>query len=138
MPSFLKFYVRLACVLAALSVIVLAIAAHALEGKISASRIASVTTAGQIQLFHSIAILALSGLYVHTNLKRLKTGISLMILGSLFFSFSIYLLAGRGYIFPESLGILWPITPAGGILLIASWITLALSFSKGSSDANKV
>ena len=128
-----KSTIRIAGFLGGTAVIVLALAAHALEKILPEKSLQSIITAGEIQLFHAIALVALSGL-MNADAIKLKRISAYMLVGVCMFSCSIYLL-----IFSEMLGMLWlktlwPVTPIGGILLIISWFMIAaLGFQKETS-----
>ncbi|KAK3367819.1 DUF423-domain-containing protein [Podospora didyma] len=94
-----------------------AFGAHGLKKRIAdPAKIANWGTAAHYQLIHSVAILI-----AHNN--PLAAG--LFTAGSVFFSGSIYALT----LDTERFRFLGPVTPLGGLLLIAGW--LALAFSKG-------
>lgn len=109
--------------LGASSVVVLALAAHALEKKLEAEQLNAVKTAGQIQLFHAIALLSLCGLSEKFGLVFEKA-MQLMLYGTIMFSFSIFLIVLKNTPGLEFLRFLWPITPIGGLVLILSWVSI--------------
>lgn len=109
----------------ALGVVLGAMGAHALEAKLSAHHLASFETGVRYQVYHALALLAISGFADKLRYRRLQVGIQAMLLGLLFFSGSIYALTvGHLIDFPLS-AYLWWVTPLGGLLLIAAWIILA-------------
>lgn len=112
------------------AVILLALAAHALENVLDQRALESFKTACEIQLFHAIALLAISQLrgIAEIKINRIR---QLMIAGICCFSFSIYLLTLRHELGIPWLKIIGPITPIGGVLLILSW---ALIFKAGMSQ----
>lgn len=103
--------------LGASAVILGALGAHALDGVLTESALASYKTGANYHLMHSIALLATLGL---NNTKRTQW---LFTLGILFFSGSIYLLT-LDELMGVSLGFLGPITPIGGLFFIAGWLSL--------------
>jgi uncharacterized membrane protein YgdD (TMEM256/DUF423 family) len=109
--------------LGAVSVIILALAAHALEKKLDTTQLNAVKTAGNIQLFHAVALLALGG-SSEKLLGQLKNAIRFMLIGTCLFSFSIYLIMFKNIGGLEFLRFIWPITPIGGIVLISSWVMI--------------
>ena len=113
-----------ACILGAVSIIVLALAAHALKNKLSSDQLESIKSAGEIQLFHSILIVALLLAVKKDVFVKIKTALSFMLSGITCFSFSIYLLTAREFLQMPFLKFLWPVTPIGGLLLIISWLLL--------------
>ncbi len=105
----------------ATGVIILALGAHALETKLDEQSLNSVKTAGMIQLIHAGVLLGLAQL---SQLGKYFRWASLSIFwGTLFFSGSIFLLGFLKSIVPV-IRYLWPITPIGGLLLIAGWLLL--------------
>ncbi len=105
------------------AVIILALAAHSLKNILDASSVNSISTAAEIQLFHALALLALSMMTFHTEDYLIRI-CRLMTLGVLLFSGSIYILA-----FKSILGLPWlkyigPFTPLGGVCMIASWFII--------------
>jgi uncharacterized membrane protein YgdD (TMEM256/DUF423 family) len=112
--------IQAASIFGGTAVIMLALAAHALEQILDQHSLQSFKTAGEIQLFHAIALLAISQLkgISENAINRIR---QLMIAGICCFSISIYLLTLRNEIGIPSLKLLGPITPIGGILLIVAW-----------------
>ena len=81
-------------------------------------------TAVHYQLFHALALLAVSG-YSRAGeapLRRLRAVIWLWIVGTFCFSGSLYLLAAGAS--PHLLG---PVTPLGGVCLILGWVWLCFA-----------
>ena len=115
--------------LGASSVLVLALAAHALEAKLEAEQLNAVKTAGQIQLFHALALLSLSGLSEQFAMIFEKA-MKLMLYGTIMFSFSIYLIVLKNTPGLEFFRFLWPVTPIGGLVLILSWVSIIVQSRK--------
>jgi len=115
----------------ALGVVLGALGAHALDGKINPEQIDSFKTGVRYQLWHALAILMVQVIPEKTLSQKVKNTVSgLFILGIVFFSLSIYLLSTRGIFgLEDSLGFLGPVTPIGGLILILSWIYLAIQLS---------
>ena len=106
------------------SVLLGAFGAHGLRNLVSAASISSWQTGVSYQMFHALAILII-GLWLRQGgAKLLNWAAILFCLGVLTFSGSIYLLV----LFQIS----WigPITPLGGLLLIAGWLCLCLAALK--------
>lgn len=99
------------------AVVLGAMGAHALKDVLSDSQLSSFETGVRYQMYHALLLLVLS------NIKELQSKfiLWLIVLGVFLFSFSIYLLNLRFELNLESLNILGPITPIGGILLISAW-----------------
>ncbi|MDG1571283.1 DUF423 domain-containing protein [Robiginitalea sp. M366] len=103
-----------------------AFGAHRLKGKLSEERLQSFETGVRYQLLHALLLLMLSfnlsfTAPVETWLVRL------LVLGVLLFSGSIY-----GLVFSGHQGRKWkflgPVTPVGGLLLLAAWGMLGYAF----------
>ena len=122
--SFIKISIFLAVTALALG----ALGAHSLKDILSESQYHSFETGVRYQLFHAITLLLLALNCDKLN-QHLKKSLILMSTGSCLFSFSIYLLSMQN-ILGISLSFLGPITPIGGLLLIASWIVLFFSIKK--------
>jgi uncharacterized membrane protein YgdD (TMEM256/DUF423 family) len=122
-----------ASILGGSAVIILALAAHSLKKILDLSTIDSISTAAEIQLFHALALLALSMMTFHSEKSVIRI-CRMMTLGVLLFSGSIYILA-----FKSILGLPWlkffgPVTPLGGVCMIASWFMIfRMSMSKNSN-----
>ncbi len=117
---------------AAIGVMILALAAHYLQNKLTEVQLNAVKTAANIQLIHSISIFALSNLSNRVHISTLKRALNFMIAGILAFSGSIYLLSLKTILNLELLKIFGPITPIGGVLLIISWSLVAISIYKSN------
>jgi uncharacterized membrane protein YgdD (TMEM256/DUF423 family) len=99
------------------AVILGAFAAHALEKVLERDAIESFQTGVRYQMLHALLLILLGSL----DELRTKALFYLIVIGVIFFSFSIYLLNLREVIGMESLKWLGPITPIGGSLLIIAW-----------------
>ncbi len=121
---------------AAIGVISGAMGAHALRGKLEPTLLESYETAVRYQLYHSFALAIagiLFGAFPNTWIKRATW---LFILGTLLFSGSIYLLVGLKSTSDIGLGKLGLITPVGGVLMIAGWLSLIFAiYFKGKTRA---
>jgi len=111
-------------VIGALTIILGAFGAHALEESLNVNELKSFETGVRYQMFHVLALLFVNT-YKGFNSKT-KNIISLLFFtGILFFSGSIYAI---------TLGVnaknIWFITPIGGLLFIIGWLKIALSFNK--------
>lgn len=117
-------------ILALLAVVLGAFGAHALKDTLVAKESVYVwETAVRYQMWHALALLLLS-VFPKEQSPSKATG-QCLIIGTLLFSGSLYLLAIGG---PRWLG---PITPIGGILLIIGWLLLLLSTCKNYRSLTK-
>ncbi|MGK0289029.1 MAG: uncharacterized membrane protein YgdD (TMEM256/DUF423 family) [bacterium] len=102
-----------------LAVILGAFAAHGLKSRVSTDLIAVFKTGVEYQFYHTFAILCIGISLVAQKLdssRWLTLSFYLFLVGIIFFSGSLYLLALTK--------IKWfgPITPIGGVFLILGWI----------------
>jgi uncharacterized membrane protein YgdD (TMEM256/DUF423 family) len=109
-----------------LAVLFGAFGAHALKKSFSEEQLKSFETGVKYQMYHGILLLVLGFNLGFTT--PLETYIAYcLIFGVLLFSFSIY-----GLCLSASKGKKWkflgPITPIGGLLLLAGWALLLYSF----------
>lgn len=102
-----------------------AMGAHSLRGQISDTLLESYKTGVLYHLVHALALVAV-GVFAQQLNKPLRVPAILFLAGILFFSGSIYLLSTRE-ISQLNLTFLGPITPIGGLLFMAGWISLAVS-----------
>lgn len=115
---------RTGALLMALAVILGALGAHSLERMLSPDLLDSFETGVRYHIYHSLTLLIIAGFYQHLSLSYARWASRLMLIGVACFSGSIYLFT-FGHLFSMRLaGHLWWITPLGGILLIAGWLTL--------------
>ncbi|KAF7775219.1 hypothetical protein PCIT_a1359 [Pseudoalteromonas citrea] len=119
-----KLYLLLGSAFCMFSVILGAFAAHGLKRHVSEYAISIFKTAAEYQMSHGLALIVVAVL--------IRWGINVSAAGWLFtvgivlFSGSLYLLALTG------LKWLGPITPIGGVCLIAGWSVLLYKIAKHS------
>jgi uncharacterized membrane protein YgdD (TMEM256/DUF423 family) len=107
-----------------LAVITGAFGAHGLKSLIPADQLQIWHTAVEYQFYHVFALLFLSTFGRFKN-NTIFTAYWLFTFGIILFSGSLYLLACRSVLGWNWLMWLGPVTPVGGLLFIAGWITLA-------------
>ena len=109
-----------------LAVVFGAFGAHTLKKSLTNEQLKSFETGVKYQIYHAIVLLVLSfNLNLDTALE--SNMIYCFILGTFLFSFSIYALvigASKG----KNMKFLGPVTPLGGLLLVAGWGLLLYSF----------
>ncbi len=127
-----KSYIKVASWIGAAAVVFGALGAHALKEQLDLNSLNSFNTAVRYQMWHVLALLALG--IMAENVKNSIWIFRLWILGIIFFSGSIYLLT-LDELMGINLSFLGPITPLGGLALIAGWVALALSSWKATSDS---
>lgn len=115
----------------AMAIVIGAFGAHGLKELISPERISSFEVGVRYQVYHALGMLFMAAIYRDELQRPFMWSARLMVLGTIFFSFSIYLLACRSILGIEDMaGVLGPITPIGGLMLISSWIILFTAFFK--------
>lgn len=123
-------FLILASVFGATGVALGAMGAHALkqkvaEGLMTSEQLAAWDTGSKYQLLHAIVLLFVFFLLQQNRSKLVKTSGWLFSIGILFFSGSIYCLTTQG-ISGMSFRFLGPVTPLGGLLIIAGWVCLLI------------
>ena len=109
-----------------LAVVLGAFGAHSLKAVLTPPHLETWHTAVQYHFYHVFALLFLSTFARFKN-PLILASYYLFTLGIVFFSGSLYLLSCRDVLGYSWMHILGPITPLGGFLFIAGWITLALA-----------
>jgi len=105
----------------ALVVMAGAFGAHALEGQLAPRLAAAFETGIRYQAWHTLAVLAVLAWRASTPLTGQRLALGLWAAGIALFSGSLYAMALTG---ATALGM---ITPLGGLLMIAGWLTLAVT-----------
>ncbi len=123
----MKNWIIFAAILGALTVILGAIGAHTLRNTLSDVQLNSFATGVRYQMYHIFAILVMVVLSKQFNVN-LKVSLWLFAVGILFFSGSIFLLATIPVHGMESIKAIGPVTPIGGLVLIAAWLSVAIQF----------
>lgn len=113
--------ISIAGLLAFLAVVLGAFGAHTLNELLTTEKLNSFETGVRYQFYHSLALLII-GLNANKLNATALIG-KFMLIGIVFFSFSIYLLSLQELI-GINLSLLGPITPIGGLLLMISWLIL--------------
>jgi uncharacterized membrane protein YgdD (TMEM256/DUF423 family) len=104
-----------------------AFGAHGLKPHLSELQLETFKTASFYHFTHLVAMLALFIWYLQTNDKIVKQSFYLMMTGLTLFSGSLYILCTRHLIGGDVWTFLGPVTPIGGIFLIAGWANLLRS-----------
>lgn len=98
-----------------------AFGAHYLKNWLSVADLTTFEVAARYQMFHALALLAVSIVMHARPSGAVSAAAWCMLLGIAFFSGSLYGLSLCGW---KWLG---PITPIGGLLLMAGWLMLAMA-----------
>ncbi|MFJ7367935.1 DUF423 domain-containing protein [Lysinibacillus sp. NPDC098008] len=121
----MELFLALGAVLAGLGVVLGAFGAHALKGKFASPHYAAIwETAVQYQMYHALGIIAVGIVSSDTLLgssSLLTWAVYCMLVGIIFFSGSLYVLAVTGV---KKLG---AITPIGGLLFIIAWVLVVIA-----------
>lgn len=113
------------------AIILGAFGAHALKELISENKLISYETGVRYQMFMGIALLAIS-LWNQSRINLIWFN-RLLVIGTLFFSVSIYVLALEE-VFGLELKFLGPVTPIGGMLMIIAWILFVIKIVRSKID----
>lgn len=113
--------------LLAIAVILGAMGAHSLKGKITPENLDAFKTGVTYHFYHSLALILIAILMETFKKPALKISAILFVIGIFCFSGSIYCLTTM-----ENVSFLGPITPIGGLFFIAGWITTFIIFLKKS------
>jgi uncharacterized membrane protein YgdD (TMEM256/DUF423 family) len=121
----MKGFVVAGALFAAAAVAAGAFGAHALADRLSADRLATWETAARYHLIHALALVLLGAIAGRWPAPLLSISGWLFTAGIVIFGGTLYALALGG---PRWLG---AITPLGGLALIAGWLVLAVTVSRG-------
>ncbi len=125
----LNYWASLSAIIIAIGIGAGAIGAHTLENVLNHEQLTIWNKAVFYHLIHGLGILIITiiaKLYININFNWC---IYLLLIGIVFFSGSLYLIALNNGLFGEIQllkKILIPITPIGGICFISGWILLAI------------
>jgi uncharacterized membrane protein YgdD (TMEM256/DUF423 family) len=116
-------------VMAGLSVLLGAFAAHSLKQVLATDVLQVFETAVRYQMYHALALLFAGIIYYQFPVKQLRWAGNFFAAGIVLFSGSLYLLC---YIKHQNIPALWvgAITPIGGICFITGWIFLVSGILK--------
>ncbi len=126
-----KKYIAIAAIFGGLAVALGAFGAHSLESITKDEKILhGFQTAVQYQLYHALALLAVAFLYDRIPGNWMKWAGICFITGIILFSGSLYLLTFFKLQESSAVKFAGPITPIGGVFLIAGWICLVVAAVK--------
>lgn len=126
-----KNYLVTAAFFGGLAVALGAFGAHGLESITNDAKILhSFQTGVQYQMYHAFALLAVAVLYDKMSVNWMKRAGMCFIAGIILFSGSLYLLAFFKIQESAAVKFLGPLTPVGGLSLIAGWICLVVAAVK--------
>lgn len=112
----------------ALAVIVGAFGAHKLKLSLSPEQLQTFETGVKYQFYHVFAICIVGMLWLKFPAANWSLPAICFIIGILFFSGSLYLLACKELLnlSATAKSIIGPITPIGGLFFIIGWVSLAI------------
>ena len=122
-----KSIITVAGIMAIIAVIMGAMGAHALKDVLSPEKVNSILTGVRYNMYHAISLVAILGISSHLDPKWMKNGVLLIMLGTLLFSGSIYILSTSTLTGISVNSILGPATPIGGIILILGWLSIIIA-----------
>lgn len=102
-----------------------AFGAHALRAQLAPGQLLTFETAARYQMYHALALLAVAWASTRWPGLPVRAAGWLFIGGTVLFSGSLYILALTG---ARWLG---AVTPLGGLLFLAGWLSLAAGIVKG-------
>lgn len=123
-----KGFLKTAALLGALSVILGAFAAHKLKEMLSEHAVSTFETAVRYQFYHVFALFIVAIVYKDFRSATTLWAGRLFVGGIILFSGSLYVLAIVQAMEKPGFGWVGPLTPVGGVLFIAGWICLCVSF----------
>ncbi|HEU4555372.1 MAG TPA: DUF423 domain-containing protein [Chitinophaga sp.] len=119
-----------AAMLGALAVILGAFGAHKLKELVPPESVSTFQTGVTYQFYHVFALLAVGILYAHIPSPQLVWAGRCFIIGIVLFSGSLYFLTILKMTNTVGLRNIGIITPIGGLVFIAGWISLLLAVLK--------
>ncbi len=123
-----KKIISTAAILGMIAIILGAFGAHALKKVLSIEQLTTFETGVRYQMYHALFLLFIGTTALVTQ-KTKKTIHTVTIIGVIFFSGSIYLLATNS-LTPIDFKIFGFITPIGGLFLITAWFLLLFDILK--------
>ena len=123
-----KKIISTSAILGMVAIILGAFGAHAQKKLLSVEQLTTFETGVRYQMYHALFLLFI-GTTTVIRQKLKKTIYNLTILGVVFFSGSIYLLATNS-LMPIDFKIFGFVTPIGGIFLISAWFLLFFDLIK--------
>lgn len=119
-----------------IAIILGAFGAHALKKLLSTEQLATFETGVRYQMYHALFLLFIGASSI-INQKRKKYIYNLTVLGVIFFSGSIYLLATDSLVSID-FKIFGFVTPIGGLFLISAWFILFFDLIMPIKKKNKI
>ncbi len=122
--------------LGGLGIILGAFGAHSLKERLSAQMLEVFETGVRYQMISIMAIMIFCLIAAQFKLPGLVKSSYFILIGSILFSGSLYLLSCKSILGIENMTtILGPITPLGGLIMIIGWTWAAIIIAKSSISA---
>ena len=124
-------------ILLALAVMIGAFGAHALKSLVAEAQVGTFETGVRYHFYHAFGILILQFIPSGARyVNRTKWAARFFLIGIIFFSGSLYLLAMAEPLGIESMKkLIGPITPIGGMFFIGGWILALLSIKNNPNKS---
>lgn len=119
-----KKLITLAAFLGLIAIVLGAFGAHGLKKVLTETQLESFETGVKYQMYHALFLLIIASLPILTERQKRSIGI-ITTTGIFLFSGSIYLLATQA-LTKTDFSFLGPVTPIGGVFLIAAWFMTAI------------
>ena len=120
----MKSYIAIGAILSAIGILFGAFGSHSLKSKLNPEQLMVFDIATRYLMYHAMGIFGIGILAYSVPESTVKTPVTIMFIGILLFSGSLYFISLKGF---TKLGI---ITPIGGTAFIVSWVLLALNIYK--------
>lgn len=117
-------------ILGALAVGLGAFGAHGLKNLLPVDKLGTYNTGISYYFYHTITLLVLAILIKNSPSKWFNIAAWCFIIGIIFFSGSLFLLATRDVIGLSNYRWLGPITPIGGVFFILGWVSISIGAIK--------
>ena len=131
-----KGFLKMAVILAALSVATGAFGAHSLKGTVTDRALEIFETAVRYQFYHVFALLAAAMLYAQYPFKTTRWACRLFVTGIILFCGSLYFLTYVKAAVKPGYDFIGAFTPFGGLAFIGGWLCLLFSFLKKVPSAS--
>lgn len=127
-----KAIIGTASVIGLISIILGAFGAHAFKEVLTAEQLVSFETGVRYQMYHALFLLFIATTSLLSDRQK-KTIFTVTLIGLLFFSGSIYLLATQS-LSGIDFKFLGPVTPIGGLFLISAWLLSTIYVFRQKTD----
>lgn len=127
-----KAIIGTASVIGLISIILGAFGAHAFKEVLTVEQLVSFETGVRYQMYHALFLLFIATTSLLSDRQK-KTIFTVTLIGLLFFSGSIYLLATQS-LSGIDFKFLGPVTPIGGLLLISAWLLSTIYVFRQKTD----